>query len=441
MGDLAIRTEHLSKQYRIEQGAKARYKTLRDVIAGGVSSTVQNIFNSNHADDNGLTDRADSIWALRDVNFEVRRGEVIGVIGHNGAGKSTLLKILTRITEPTRGTVDLWGRVGSLLEVGTGFHKELTGAENVYLNGAILGMTRAEIDHKFDEIVEFAEVEKFIHTPVKYYSSGMAVRLAFAVAAHLEPEILLVDEVLAVGDASFQRKCLAKMEEVGQEGRTVLFVSHHMPHITRLCERTVLLKDGTVLADGPTNEVVADYLTSALGTAAAVTYDNINAAPGNEVARLRSVRVKTESGETSYSFDIRKPVGLEMEFDVLTSGYVLYPFFAVNNETALWLFTSLDTGEEWRRKPRPAGRYVATAWIPGNLLTEGTMIIGAGCRTEEPFMSHFFEREAVAFQVIDPMQGDGARVDSHRRYHGVVRPYLEWQTEYIAMAVEKVNGS
>ena len=211
---------------------------------------------------------ARSIWALKDVSFDINRGEVVGIIGRNGAGKSTLLKILSEITEPTEGRVEIHGRVGSLLEVGTGFHPELTGRENVYLNGAILGMKRAEIERKFDEIVAFAEVEKFIDTPVKHYSSGMYLRLAFAVAAHLEPEILIVDEVLAVGDAAFQKKCLGKMAGVAKEGRTVLFVSHNMPAITRLCERAILLDEGRLLQDGVSHQVVKAYLNAGLGTTA-----------------------------------------------------------------------------------------------------------------------------------------------------------------------------
>ena len=431
MSDLAIKAEHLSKKYRIHLGTKPRYRTLRDTISRTLSLPARALRTRSNGTAGEDEIRTDEIWALRDVNFEIQRGEIVGIIGHNGAGKSTLLKILTRITEPTRGSVDLWGRVGSLLEVGTGFHKELTGAENVYLNGAILGMGKTEVDRKFDEIVSFAEVEKFIYTPVKYYSSGMTVRLAFAVAAHLEPEILLVDEVLAVGDANFQRKCLAKMEDVGRQGRTVLFVSHHMPSIVRLCERTILLKQGEIIADGPTTQVVGDYLSSALGTAASVTYDNPALAPGNEVVRLRAVRARTETGESSYAMDIREPIGVEMEYEVLQDGHVLYPYFTVANDESLILFTSVSSDPEWRSRPRPAGRYVSTGWIPGNLLNEGTMMVSVGVRTEQPYRNHFYEKEAIAFQVVEPSTGDTARVDNVRRYKGVIRPLLEWETEVI----------
>ncbi|MCS6926686.1 MAG: ABC transporter ATP-binding protein, partial [Candidatus Binatia bacterium] len=256
MGNLALHIEGIGKQYRIGQKQQP-YKTLRETIVEAVQAPFRRLREGRR-----MARRDHFIWALKDVSLEIEHGEVVGIIGHNGAGKSTLLKILSRVTEPTTGSVDLYGRVGSLLEVGTGFHSELTGRENIYLNGAILGMRRAEIERKFDEIVAFAEVEEFIDTPVKHYSSGMYLRLAFAVAAHLEPEILIVDEVLAVGDVNFQRKCLDKMQDVGQQGRTVLLVSHNMSAVTRLCERAVLLHQGQVIQDGPAHQVVSTYLNS-----------------------------------------------------------------------------------------------------------------------------------------------------------------------------------
>jgi lipopolysaccharide transport system ATP-binding protein len=255
MGDLAIRVENLSKRYRI--GQRERYLALRDVLARALTAPFR-IFSSNSKPDS-RNPRSDYIWALKDVSFEVKQGEVVGIIGRNGAGKTTLLKILARITRPTSGYAEVRGRVGSLLEVGTGFHPELTGRENVYLSGAVLGMTKREIDRKFDEIVDFAGVAEFIDTPLKYYSTGMQMRLAFAVAAHLEPEILLVDEVLAVGDLEFQKKCLGKMEDVSRGGRTVLFVSHQMNQIRRLCERVIWLNGGQIVQEGPTHEVVSAY--------------------------------------------------------------------------------------------------------------------------------------------------------------------------------------
>src|ERR1051325_514167 len=275
-----IRVKKVSKEYGVGP-SQSTYVTLRDSVASAVRATFKR--------GNRRSAGQEILWALRDVSFEIAPGEVVGIIGRNGAGKSTLFKVLSRITEPTTGRVELYGRVASLLEVGTGFHPELTGRENIFLNGAILGMKREEIARNFDEIVAFAELERFIDTPVKRYSSGMYVRLAFAVAAHLEPEILIVDEVLAVGDVRFQRKCLDKMEGVSKEGRTVLFVSNNMPAITRLCERAILLDQGEIIEDGAASRVVSAYLGStAAGSAGVREWPDASRAPGDEVVRLRA---------------------------------------------------------------------------------------------------------------------------------------------------------
>jgi lipopolysaccharide transport system ATP-binding protein len=263
MTDVAIRCEGLAKQYQL--GERESYKALRDLIAEAFTAPFRRLRSAaRHSSNGSANGEKPTIWALNDVSFEIKRGEVVGIIGRNGAGKSTLLKILSRITEPTRGRADIWGRVGSLLEVGTGFHPELSGRDNIFLNGAILGMKRAEVARKFDEIVAFAEIEKFVDTPVKRYSSGMYVRLAFAVAAHLEPEILFVDEVLAVGDVAFQKKCLGKMGNVARQGRTVVFVSHNMAAINALCSRCVILNAGAVEFDGPTDKATARYYAESL---------------------------------------------------------------------------------------------------------------------------------------------------------------------------------
>ena len=261
MVDTAIKVENLGKMYRIG-GPQERYSTFRDVLSKSVTAPFRRARDLMRGQAYGASGLKEEIWALRDMSFEVKRGEVVGIIGRNGAGKSTLLKILSRITEPTTGYVDIYGRVGALLEVGTGFHPELTGRENVYLNGAILGMSRRDINHKFDEIVDFSGVGKFIDTPVKHYSSGMGLRLGFAVAAHLEPEILVVDEVLAVGDAEFQKKCLGKMQDVASEGRTVLFVSHNMAAVESLCTRGILLNEGMILMQDKTETVIRSYLSN-----------------------------------------------------------------------------------------------------------------------------------------------------------------------------------
>ncbi|MGO9662533.1 MAG: ABC transporter ATP-binding protein [Polyangia bacterium] len=416
MSEIAIHVDRLGKQFAIGTGRAYRYQTIQDALKNAALAPLRMVRKSATA----------SIWALRNVSFEVKQGEVVGIIGRNGAGKSTLLKVLSRITEPTEGSATIHGRVASLLEVGTGFHPELTGRENIYLNGAILGMKRAEIVRKFDEIVAFAEVERFIETAVKHYSSGMYLRLAFAVAAHLEPEILLVDEVLAVGDAKFQRKCMDKMEDVSHKGRTVLFVSHNMPAVTRICPRTILLDEGGVLKDGPSHEVVGAYLSTGIGTTAERRWKP-DKAPGNALARLVSVRVLNDNGEVAVAADIRKAVGVEMEYEVLEGGHRIVPSFDFINEDGVCAFAAMDTTASAQR-PREPGRYISAAWIPPNFLSEGTLIVGAGLSTADPRIVIYHERDAVAFQVVDTMSGDSARGDYAGPFPGVVRPMLRWVT-------------
>ena len=419
-----IKIEGLGKQYRLA-GRRAPYATLRETITATARAPLSRMRRDGRA-------APDTFWALRDVNFDVLPGEIVGIIGRNGAGKSTLLKILSRITEPTRGRVELYGRMASLLEVGTGFHPELTGRENIFLNGAILGMARREIERRFDEIIAFAEVEKFLDTPVKHYSSGMYVRLAFAVAAHLEPEVLIVDEVLAVGDGSFQRKCLNKMQSVGAQGRTVLFVSHNMPAVTRLCARTILLDGGRMLYDGPSSQAVAAYLSSGAGTAAAREWPDLDTAPGDDIVRLCAVRVRAESGAVTDAVDIRRPIGIEVEYEVLKPGFILAPNFHFFNEEGVYVFVTGDKDPEWEGVPRPAGRFTSTAWIPGNLLAEGTLFVGAAISTPDPVTVHFYERDAVAFQVIDSLEADSVRGSYGGPIPGVIRPLLHWTTRFNA---------
>lgn len=427
MSDTAIRVEYLSKDYRIGARQQA-YRTLRDTVSEAALAPFRRVRTLWRGEASGAAGLHETFWALRDVSFEIRRGEVVGLIGRNGAGKSTLLKVLSQITEPSAGKVTLYGRVGSLLEVGTGFHGELTGRENIYLNGAILGMRRREVRNKFDAIVDFAEVEQFIDTPVKHYSSGMYLRLAFAVAAHLDPEVLLVDEVLAVGDARFQRKCLQKMQDVGQEGRTVIFVSHSMPAITRLCQRALLLDAGQLQHDGPAPQVVGAYLNLGLGTSAAREWPEPVVRSEEDIARLCAVRVRAHDGSLTDVVDIRQPVGLEVEYDVVQEGYVLMPHFHLLNEEGVHVFSANDTDPLWRQRPRPAGRYVSTAWIPGNLLAEGMLFVDAALTTLTPDIHQFTERQVVAFQVVETLEGDTARGAWAGRMKGVVRPLLQWQT-------------
>jgi lipopolysaccharide transport system ATP-binding protein len=417
MSEPVIRVEKLGKRFRI--GKLRTHSTLRDTLAAAVKAP----FRPRDPHDDTI------LWALRDVSFEVKQGDVVGLIGRNGAGKSTLLKLLARITRPTEGWAEIHGRIGSLLEVGTGFHAELSGRENVFLSGAILGMKKAEIARKFDEIVAFSEVERFLDTPLKHYSSGMQMRLAFAVAAHLEPEILLVDEVLAVGDASFQKKCLGKMNEVARHGRTIIFVSHNVAAMTRLCPRCILLEKGTVVKDGLTCDVLSDYLRSELATTASREWD-ADDAPGDHIVRLRAVRVRSQSGEVAEAFDIRKPVGIDMVFDVLEGGTVLTPNIHVFNQEGINVFVSIDADPEWQRRPRPVGRYNSTAWIPGNFLAEGTFLVGAAITTFAPMNVRLYEREAVAFQIVDSTDGDSVRGEYAGMMPGVIRPLLEWETQY-----------
>ena len=369
------------------------------------------------------------IWALKDVSFKVKKGEVLGIIGNNGAGKTTLLKVLSKITTPSFGRAEICGKISSLLEVGTGFHQELTGRENIFLNGTILGMRKREVDSKFDEIVDFSGVEKFIDTPVKRYSVGMKIRLGFSVAAFLEPDILVIDEVLAVGDSDFQKKCLQKMETVGKHGRTVLFVSHNMQMITRLCSRAILLEKGKIKDDGPADKVVASYLTAGRLSSSERIWENKQESPGGDVARLLAVRVKDENGTILQSFDIRKPIGIEMEYEVLKSDYMLLPHYNIFNEGGEWLFTTIDTDPNWRGR-RPAGSYTATAWIPGNFLSEGLIFVQSSLFTLEPRTVQFKPRDVVSFQVVDSLCGDTARGEWSGTMKGAVRPLLKWTNEY-----------
>jgi lipopolysaccharide transport system ATP-binding protein len=415
-----IRAEGLAKQYRLGEH-QAAYGTLRESLA----HVGRRLTGREHKA------AAEQVWALRDVTFDVQQGEVLGIVGRNGAGKSTLLKVLTRITTPSAGRVEIRGRVGSLLEVGTGFHPELTGRENIYLNGAILGMKRREIDRRFDAIVEFSGVERFMDTPVKRYSSGMYVRLAFAVAAHLEPEILLVDEVLAVGDAEFQRRCLGRMEELGSSGRTVIFVSHALPAVAQLCDRALQIDSGYVVGDGPPAEVIANYLhqTHSSGSERAWPMES---APGDDLAKILGVRLLPHEGMPPGVVDVRHPVGIELAFRVLRDGKPVFPKIKVLDEEGAIAFNAMDTHERWLR-PTPPGQYVSTAWIPGNLLNEGAVIVEAAlCSIDFPKLEHHAAvYEAISFEVLDPGEGDSARGVFAGQWRGVVRPMLEWTCDSV----------
>ena len=416
--DFAIAVDGVGKRYRLGQAASFRYRTLREEIAES--------FRRGRG-----AERAEEFWALRDVSFAVGAGETVGIIGRNGAGKSTLLKILARITAPTAGQAVTRGRVGSLLEVGTGFHLELTGHENILLAGAIMGMRRAEVLSRYDEIVEFSGVSRFLDMPVKRYSSGMYMRLAFSVAAHLDPDILLVDEVLAVGDADFQKKCLGRMSDMTSAGRTVLFVSHSMASVFRLCPRVILIDRGGVVADGPSATVVSHYLSSGLGSTAERVWEP-DEAPGDGVARLRGVRVVNDEGAVVAEVDVRQRVGVEIEYELLDADPRRRPFanFHFFNDQGVCLFVAADhVNQEWYESRRQTGLVRATCWLPPNLLAEGRVTVLAAVSSYDPTVVHAREDDAVAFMAVDRSAGDGARGIATHDLPGAVRPLLEWTVE------------
>ncbi|MEX2393804.1 MAG: ABC transporter ATP-binding protein [Actinomycetota bacterium] len=426
MSERAISVNKLGKRYVI--GEQVSYRMLREALTGVVKAPVRWIRGGPKPGE------PEHIWAIRDVSFEIARGEVVGVIGRNGAGKSTLLKVLSRITEPTEGAADIYGSVGSLLEVGTGFHGELTGRENVLLNGAILGMRRSEIDRKFEQILEFSGIDKFIDTPVKRYSSGMQVRLAFAVAAHFEPEIMLIDEVLAVGDADFQRRCLGKLEGLADRGRTVMFVSHSMPSVLRLCPRVILLDKGGVVADGPAAEVIRTYLESGLGTTAAREWSDADA-PGDETVSLRSVRITSTDGDVAETIAITSGLDVTVEYDLKPRIPTDIPSVILRfvNEDGIDVFTSTDQVLQDDRLPVAPTSVRTTCHIPGHLLAEGQFSVHVGIVSLRRRELHVREPDAVAFQIVDTDQHESARGE-FTQWPGVVAPKLDWSREAIRRA-------
>jgi len=422
---VVISVENLGKKYRIRHQADGqRYVALRDVLA----DKLKGLFHSQPSTLNPQP-ASEDFWALRDVSFEVRQGETVGIIGRNGAGKSTLLKILSRITEPTAGRARIKGRVASLLEVGTGFHPELTGRENIFLNGAILGMNRSEIRKKFDEIVAFAEVERFLDTPVKHYSSGMYVRLAFAVAAHLEPDILIVDEVLAVGDAQFQKKCLGKLEAVTrQEGRTILFVSHNLVAVQSLCRRALRLREGRLIEDGAATEVVAGYLQSFHGQDADREWPGPDSAPGTEAIRIKRIKVAPETTAGGGRITMQTAFRIETEFWGLKSGRVVHLTYHLLNDHGIVVLTSAAPPSVY-----PAGVHRAVCHFPGNLLNSGGYSLKLLVVENENRVTYVNDA-LVAFTVVDDADRQSAWLG---REPGVVQPVLRWETTTLATTQAK----
>ena len=416
--DIAVRVNQISKRFRI--GARAGYRTLRESVSDAFSAPWRRLRGSRKiATDHAAQER--EIWALRNVSFEVPRGEVLGLIGRNGAGKSTLLKILSRITPPTSGYAEIRGRVGSLLEVGTGFHPELTGRENVYLSGAILGMKRAEIRRRFDAIVTFAEVDRFIDTAIKHYSSGMHMRLAFAVAAHLEPEVLLVDEVLAVGDAAFQRKCLGRMRSVAGSGRTILFVSHNMAAVTQLCERALWLDEGQVRLTGSAQDVVREYMTSSDAQRAERIWEDPEDSPGDERVRLRACRLLQGGAPTGVA-DINAPLTVEVEIDVRLPAQNLVTGVSLYEPGGQCLFNRCD----WRPNALAPGRYRKSMEVPAQTLAEGRFSVLVQCVFFEPSIQSVVCRDVLAFDTVDSAHPDSVRGYYKGGWPGLMRLGLPW---------------
>lgn len=368
------------------------------------------------------------VWSLKDINFDIPQGEAFGIIGRNGAGKSTLLKLLSQITNPTNGSIKVKGRIASLLEVGTGFHPELTGKENIFLNGAILGMSTREIKSKFDEIVSFSGVEKYIDTPVKRYSSGMYVRLAFAVAAHLEPEILIIDEVLAVGDTEFQKKCMGKMKDVSGEGRTVLFVSHNMSAMNTLCETVLYLKDGKVEDIGEAGKVISKYLSSDVKVSTKRNW-SVTEAPGDEVVRLLETRLINREEETIDVVNFHEGAGIEIIYEVLKDGYLPVPNLHILNHHGEYVFVSSESAKNAVNLSEK-GIHKSIVWLPPHLLNEGEYRAGIATTTLAPLKIHFYEKEALIFDVIEDM--NLRENDFRSAYPGFVRPKLVWESNKLS---------
>jgi lipopolysaccharide transport system ATP-binding protein len=427
MSDTVIKVERLSKQYQlgtISHGALYRDLQTWSAKLRGKEDPNSKIASADCRVQNG------TLKALDEISFEVKQGDVLGIIGRNGAGKSTLLKIISRVTAPSSGMIKIKGHVASLLEVGTGFHPELTGRENIFLNGAILGMTKTEIHRKFDEIVDFAEIEDFIDTPVKRYSSGMYVRLAFAVAANLEPEILIIDEVLAVGDAQFQKKCLGKMEQVSaKQGRTVLFVSHNMAMITSLCTSAILLDSGKLCECGNTSDVVLSYYTRDAGSPASFNFISSNKFIGDDHAMLISGDVVDSDGNVSNEIDIRTPVTIIMRYRITQPDHCLFRpnfHFYTAGGTYAFVSSSLEATTD-------SGEFEAACTIPGNYLNDGTYFVGLALSSIEGGVKiHFYEQNVLSFNVKDPIYDMPTRKGYAGSIPGIVRPHFGWKIRRLA---------
>jgi lipopolysaccharide transport system ATP-binding protein len=400
-----LEIKKISKKFQI-QGTQVPYLSLRD--------TFSSLFKKSA--------KKEDFWALKDISFDVMAGDTIGIVGKNGAGKSTLLKILSRITPPSSGSILSRGRIASLLEVGTGFHSELSGRENVYMNGSILGMRRAEINKNFDAIVDFAGIDQFIDTPLKHYSSGMQLRLAFAVAAFLENEILIIDEVLAVGDAEFQKKCIGKMNDVSKNGRTLLFVSHNMSALSSLCAKSIYIQKGQLKSIGETNQIVSEYLSQENANNASVVWKT-DERPGDKIAKLNSTRLIDVDFKTIEFLEIHQKVGIEFIYEILEEGFMPLPNVHVRTLLQEYAFSSLQNAEE---KLSTKGIHKSIVWIPANILNDQVYSISIGLTSILPFTVHFYTPDILMLNAIEDMTR--RKHDYTQKIPGIVRPKLSWET-------------
>ncbi|SNR36631.1 ABC transporter ATP-binding protein [Lutibacter flavus] len=432
MKNTILKIENLSKQYRLGNVGTGTISHDLNRWWHKVRGKEDPFLKIGEVNDRATKGTSDYVWALKDINFEVKQGEVLGIIGKNGAGKSTLLKILSKVTGPTTGSIKSRGRIASLLEVGTGFHPELTGRENIYLNGAILGMTKAEINAKLDEIVEFSGCERYIDTPVKRYSSGMTVRLAFSVAAFLEPDILVIDEVLAVGDAEFQKKAIGKMQDISKgEGRTVLFVSHNMDAVLRLCNTAILLKNGEIVKHGLTTEIVEFYLNSEFGTSSIKEWND--AQNGNSVAKIKYVKAHDKDFIRKENFLITEEIGITMCYIAVEGKKKIHSAFNFYNSSGVNIFDTHENNTDLYFEKKDKGIYETTVWIPKNILSEGIIIVGVALVTHDPFEIHFHQREAIVFNMIDNISNSPTRGEYVGDLPGIIRPLLKWQSVKIKL--------
>lgn len=427
MNNIAIKVENLSKAYQLGQIGTGTISRDLERWWAKLRGKEDPFLRIGQTNDRSAKGTSEVVWSLNDLNFEIQRGDAVGIIGRNGAGKSTLLKILSRVTAPTTGSIKVKGRIASLLEVGTGFHPELTGRENIFLNGAILGMRKAEIKRKFDEIVDFAGVERYIDTPVKRYSTGMYVRLAFAVAAHLESEILIVDEVLAVGDAEFQKKCLGKMGDVSKgEGRTVLFVSHNMGSMQALCNKGIVLNHGMIKHIGHIQYTVEEYSKTIREIGEAKYWNNDSEAPGSQITKLYGISSVNDKNKPKQTYSTAENIGIKLLYKVLKEGHILRHGINVFNEAGLNIFDSHSFTSKWYTTPHPTGEFEITAWIPAHLLAPGNYTIGAAIFNHDTHQVHFHNKELIAFNIYDHTHLDKSKGYKHMDAQGIIRPLLQW---------------